>query len=395
MKHILMGLLIAFSLGSAAKTTPQTPPSEAEQPFDAIDIANVYKLLHQNQLTLSQDVLRTIEAVVHCANKNKTAHNQTLTVIDYSKPSTEKRLWVLDLKHNKVFNTYVSHGLNSGRLDTTFFSNKNKSKATSLGVFQTKNSYNGRYGLAVRLTGLEKSFNDNAYDRALVIHPAWYVSEDFIQKYGRLGRSWGCPAVPYNMIKQVINTIKNQTLLVIYYPENQWLDKSTFLNCDNLAVNQQIDHIAQRSISATEQQRAQVLYLDNNNNNQHDDAEAVVAMRADHYQRVYQVKPPLSRMLRRQVQGYEYIALTPDEFKQLDSNQDKKLSLEDKLGFHLIDLMAAQVTKVDWYWATEFTPLKMDKSNSLDLDNPTVLIDSEKKRFEIKSTDAFIRWLGL
>lgn len=396
MKHVLTVLVCLLSVCSFAKAASETPKAAHDSPTPSIDINQVRALLSQPNHAISQDVIHTVEAVIHCANKKSTLHNNTLTVIDYSMPSTEKRLWVFDLKQKTLlYNTYVSHGINSGATDTTFFSNVNKSKTTSLGVFQTKNSYNGRYGLAVRLTGLEKSFNDNAYARALVIHPAWYVSEKFIEKYGRIGRSWGCPAVPYAMIKPIINTIKDQTLLVVYYPSKKWLNKSAFLTCDQLNVAQKIVDIKQLPNSITKQTRDDILFVDKNNNDKHEDGEAVVTMSAHHYQKIFNNKPPLTRMLRRQVNGEEFIALTKSELEELDSNGDNKLTLENEKAYEFITLMAAKVKKVRWFWATEFTPLKHDKQQPLDLTESTVQLGPKNKDITIKSTGQFIRWLGL
>lgn len=153
-----------------------------------------------------------------------------VTIIDYSLPSYMKRLWVIDVQHKKVlFHTLVAHGKGSGDISPTVFSNKPQSLASSIGVFLTANPYQGHFGLAMRLKGLEKGFNDHAFARAIVIHSAWYVSEDFNKKYGRIGRSWGCPALNESVIKPVIKTIKNGTLLFAYYPDPNWLKTSTFL----------------------------------------------------------------------------------------------------------------------------------------------------------------------
>ena len=142
---------------------------------------------------------------------------QLLTVIDYSKPSSENRLWVFDLKRGKaLFNTYVSHGRNSGGLNATSFSNSPGSLKSSIGVFLTKQPYIGKNGYSLRLRGLEPGINDNAYNRSVVVH-------------GQVGRSWGCPAVSDDLAKSLINTIKDNTLIVAYYPDRNWLSNSRFL----------------------------------------------------------------------------------------------------------------------------------------------------------------------
>lgn len=155
---------------------------------------------------------------------------QLLTIIDYSKPATERRLWVVDLKKGKIlFNTWVSHGKNSGEIQATSFSNQPGSLKSSIGVFLTEATYKGGKGLSLRLTGLEHGINDNAYRRSIVVHGAWYVNPEVIARYGQIGRSWGCPAVSPKLVRPLINTIKDKTLVMMYYPDRHWLHSSSFL----------------------------------------------------------------------------------------------------------------------------------------------------------------------
>ncbi len=156
---------------------------------------------------------------------------QLLTIIDYSKPSSEKRLWVVDLKRAKVlFNTWVTHGKNSGKVNSTSFSNQPGSLKSSIGVFLTTHeTYVGGNGYSLRMQGLERGINDNAYRRDIVFHGAPYAAGDVAEKYGLLGRSWGCPAVNEKMARPLIDTIKDNTLVVAYYPDRNWLKNSTFL----------------------------------------------------------------------------------------------------------------------------------------------------------------------
>ncbi|MDA8561775.1 murein L,D-transpeptidase catalytic domain family protein [Gammaproteobacteria bacterium] len=154
-----------------------------------------------------------------------------LTIIDYSKPSVKKRLWVIDLKTNKVlFNTWVSHGRNSGKGKAYSFSNKPGSLKSSIGVFKTMQTpYIGHNGYSLRLVGLENGFNDKALKRYIVFHGAWYAHPDMIKKHGFLGRSFGCPAVSIATVKPLINTIKDNSLVVVYYPDRKWINNSKFL----------------------------------------------------------------------------------------------------------------------------------------------------------------------
>lgn len=154
-----------------------------------------------------------------------------LSIVDMSQPSTSKRLYVIDLAGRKLlFHTYVSHGMNTGDLAAKFFSNKNDSHQSSLGFYQTLNTYYGKHGLSLKLRGLEKGFNDNAFGRSIVVHGADYVCEDFIRRTGRLGRSQGCPAVPNYLSKDIIQTIKNGSCLFMYYPDPAYLKHSTYLS---------------------------------------------------------------------------------------------------------------------------------------------------------------------
>jgi hypothetical protein len=137
-----------------------------------------------------------------------------LTIIDYSKPSTEKRFFVIDMdKKSLVFNTYVSHGVNSGEKTATKFSNIINSRKTSLGTFLTDSTYYGSNGYSLRLDGLTKGVNDNARERYIVVHGADYANESFIKQNGYLGRSWGCPALPEHLSRQIIDTIKGGSVI--------------------------------------------------------------------------------------------------------------------------------------------------------------------------------------
>jgi hypothetical protein len=158
-------------------------------------------------------------------------NDQLLTVIDYSKPSTEPRLWVLDLARERVlFEERVAHGQGSGDNYATRFSNLEGSHQTSLGLFRTADTYVGTNGYSLRLDGLEPGVNDRARERAIVMHGAPYVSEGNIRTLGRLGRSHGCPALRPAIAREVIDTIKDGSLVFAYYPDRQWLNGSRFLN---------------------------------------------------------------------------------------------------------------------------------------------------------------------
>ena len=154
----------------------------------------------------------------------------TLTVIDYSRPSTERRLWTFDLASGEAIHyELVAHGQGSGGDRATLFSNVPNSHQSSLGLFATAEAYVGKNGYSLRLDGLDPGFNDRARERAIVIHGAPYVSEAFAREQGRLGRSWGCPALGDQIAREVIDRIKGGNLVFAYYPERAWLNGSPLL----------------------------------------------------------------------------------------------------------------------------------------------------------------------
>lgn len=141
-----------------------------------------------------------------------------ITLIDFTKPSTEKRLWVIDLESKQVkYHTLVAHGRNSGELYATRFSNQPNSYQSSVGLFVTGATYNGKHGISLKLHGLQKGINDLAEQRAIVMHGADYVSSDFITRMGRLGRSYGCPAIPMNVHEALISQVADGSCLFVYY----------------------------------------------------------------------------------------------------------------------------------------------------------------------------------
>lgn len=150
-----------------------------------------------------------------------------ITIVDFSKPSTDKRLWVIDSSNNKVlFNTWVAHGRRSGFLNSTAFSNRPNSYQSSLGVYLTQGKYHGKHGLSVVLEGLEPEFNSNARSRGIIMHSASYASRNFLKSNGRLGRSLGCFSLDPEIGKEIMNYIYSNTLIVAYYPDEKWLENS-------------------------------------------------------------------------------------------------------------------------------------------------------------------------
>ena len=180
---------------------------------------------------LEPGVIRMAMSTARCAQQILPVTNRRfLTLIDYSRPSTSPRLWVIDLDTERVlFEELVAHGRGSGGNVTEHFSNEPGSLASSLGLFLTGDTYVGSNGYSLRLHGLERGVNDRALDRAIVMHGASYVRAG-MERLGRLGRSWGCPALRPAVARQLIDTIKGGSLLLAYYPDAQWLAQSPFLH---------------------------------------------------------------------------------------------------------------------------------------------------------------------
>lgn len=157
--------------------------------------------------------------------------NEVLTIVDFSLPSTEKRMWILDMTDNKVlYNTFVAHGRNTGGNEATKFSNIPNSFQSSLGFYMTDGTYYGGNGLSLYLDGMEEGFNSKARERYIVLHGADYATPDFITRTGRLGRSYGCPSVPTELNKEIIDTIKGKSVMFIYHTDENYAKNSKYLN---------------------------------------------------------------------------------------------------------------------------------------------------------------------
>jgi hypothetical protein len=174
-----------------------------------------------------------LEARGCAAAKGAAPAASRLAVIDYSRPSTEPRLWVFDLESEPrlLFAEHVAHGRGSGEDRAQAFSNIGGSHHSSLGLFLTAETYNGGNGYSLRLDGLESGTNDRARERLIVMHGAPYVDPDQARRQGRLGRSFGCPAVREEVAQEVIDTLREGQLLFVYFPDSDWLSASPFLAC--------------------------------------------------------------------------------------------------------------------------------------------------------------------
>jgi hypothetical protein len=180
------------------------------------------------------NVLALAARAAECARKQGILESfRHLAVIDYSLPSTQPRLWVFDVERGRLmFQELVAHGRNTGEALSERFSNTEGSHMSSIGLFKTLQPYYGSNGYSLRLSGLDPGFNDKALARAIVMHGAPYVSSAIAERLGRLGRSWGCPAVRPEVARTVIDTLKGGALLFAYYPDKKWLAESPFFQCD-------------------------------------------------------------------------------------------------------------------------------------------------------------------
>lgn len=153
-----------------------------------------------------------------------------ISIVDFTQTSTAKRLYIINLKDTaKLYQTYVAHGKGTGQNIAKHFSNIPNSHQSSLGFYKTLNTYIGKHGYSLKLEGLENDINDLAESRAIVLHGAKYVSESFINKYGRLGRSFGCPSVPVELSKSIIDSIKEGTCLFIYANDSVYIKNTKLL----------------------------------------------------------------------------------------------------------------------------------------------------------------------
>lgn len=181
---------------------------------------------------LDRQVLRHALAAMQCAVNHGAEPAQRLAVIDYAQPSTARRLWIFDLRRQRLLlNDLVAHGRLSGENMATRFSNAVDSHQSSLGLFRAAESYRGKHGYSLRLDGLEPGVNDHARERAIVIHGAAYVDPRLARSQGRIGRSLGCPAVRPEVARMVVDQLKGGQFVFAWYPDQDWLQGSAYLDC--------------------------------------------------------------------------------------------------------------------------------------------------------------------
>ncbi len=224
-KIVCVCLVLLFTLGSAQVTRVNSDQNSAPLTVEAAVSPRVmlYEELGLDSLLAFPAFDMAMDGFEDLDAPNK----RIFTIIDFTKPSSEKRMWVIDMEERKIlFHTVVSHGRNSGDLYARSFSNIHGSFQSSLGFYRTANTYQGGNGYSMVLEGLEPGINDQAKARAVVVHGADYANESFISRTGRLGRSYGCPALPRSVNKPIIDTIKDGSLLFIYAENEEYLAQS-------------------------------------------------------------------------------------------------------------------------------------------------------------------------
>ena len=234
---------VEFSDAPVAKTQQITPTTTVSEIVTATELFNqhisdIYNEMNLENTSLNFEVFRkALTGYYNFQNSGAiSSEKQVISIVDFNKPSTQKRLWIIDLASRKLlFNTFVAHGRGSGNNYATTFSNQANSHQSSLGFYVTNSVYYGKHGRSLKLDGMDRGHNSNALNRAIVIHGAEYVSQSFINQHGRLGRSHGCPAVPVELTPAIIDTIKGKTTLFINGPATKAYS-SNYLNAE-LAAN--------------------------------------------------------------------------------------------------------------------------------------------------------------
>jgi hypothetical protein len=213
---------------SRVHSKPATTNIKSFSYADSSRLNILYNTLQLDSLGLSLEAFhKGIAGFLNLVLSGEVHNPGVLCIIDFSKPSTQKRLFVLDMNNETLmFNSLVAHGRNSGKLLATRFSNRPNSFMSSLGFYLTGEPFMGQHGYSLRLEGKEKGWNDNAFHRSIIMHPADYVSEEYIRQRGFLGRSEGCPAIPEGMDRSIIDSIRGGSCLFIYSPDIRYLHRS-------------------------------------------------------------------------------------------------------------------------------------------------------------------------
>ncbi|MBS1599472.1 MAG: murein L,D-transpeptidase catalytic domain family protein [Bacteroidetes bacterium] len=227
-------IFVVFFASTTLSVSANDLPTKINKPNSSIinNNAVIYDSLNLQQYGLSKKVFDlALKGWQKLKSAGRVINENIISIVDFSQPSNKKRLYIIDLANAQLlFNTYVAHGKRSGKDVATRFSNRPRSLESSVGFYVTADPYIGSNGYSLRLNGMEYGFNNNASRREIVLHGADYVSEEYISANGCLGRSWGCPAVPAEQSRDIIDSIKNGSCLFIYSPQVKYLKGSKVLN---------------------------------------------------------------------------------------------------------------------------------------------------------------------
>jgi len=226
----MIRLLLMFALAGFT-TLPLASNEQVSLPLDPLDPSKeLYISLKMNHSNTPNEEVFGL-AYTGWVKLREEIASPIMTIIDFSLPSTQRRMWIIDMENAEILqHTVVSHGRNSGNLTPKTFSNRPESYKSSLGFYMTAETYYGKHGYSLKLDGLEEDFNDQARNRAIVIHGSQYAREEFARRTGRLGRSLGCPAIPKEISKEVIDTIKEGSLIFAFAENEEYLKGSRILN---------------------------------------------------------------------------------------------------------------------------------------------------------------------
>lgn len=227
-------LFISFANASNQSSNVKTVRDSTSTDSSVIKLSALSEILYDSlklqSLGLSKEALQYALQGYNKLDSAGKVNNPVLTIVDFSQNSRQKRLYILDMYEQKLlWNTFVSHGKNTGMDMAKNFSNRINSEQSSLGFFVTTATYTGKHGLSLRLSGQEEGFNNNAEARGIVVHGAAYVNKSRVNS-GYMGRSQGCPALPENEYAEVINIIKDGSVMFIYHPNEEYLQSSELLN---------------------------------------------------------------------------------------------------------------------------------------------------------------------
>jgi hypothetical protein len=233
--RLIVLTLFVFIYIPQAFNSANTRNNLSEKKWDSY-VSNLFHSLEGEKKNLKFQVFnKALIGYYNLKNQKKLSDKNLLSVVDFSLPSNVKRLWIINISSGKVlYNSLVSHGKNTGTVIAKEFSNDPETHKSSLGFYVTGDTYYGKHDLSLKLIGMDPTFNCNALDRSIVMHGAKYVSDDWIKKYGMLGRSFGCPAIPMEISKEVITLLQQGTCLFLYYPSNDYEKKSHLLNINTV-----------------------------------------------------------------------------------------------------------------------------------------------------------------